>query len=113
VDDRIHAASPNGHRLTDAAQARTVTIAGAEPETRQQDDDPDPGDRDAELVAAARRIVADARNAGARLSQIALAEKLRSEGYKVANNRLRWLAAVSGLEASQDSEPQTRANGAR
>jgi Protein of unknown function (DUF2637) len=113
VEDRPHAASSNGHRLAGAAQARAVTVAGAEPETRQQDDDPDPGDRDAELVAAARRIVADARNDGTRLSQIALAEKLRSEGYKVANNRLRWLAAVSGLEAGQDSEPQTRANGAR
>ena len=30
-----------------------------------------------------------------------LAEKLRSEGHKVANNRLRWLAAVSGLETGQ------------
>ena len=51
----------------------------------------------------------DTRHAGTRLSQIALAEKLRSEGYKVANNRLRWLAAVSGLEAGQDGEPDTRA----
>ena len=93
--------------------ARAVTAAGAEPETSQQEDDPDPGDRDAELVAAARRIVADARHAGTRLSQIALAEKLRSEGYKVANNRLRWLAAVSGLEAGQDGEPDTRASGGR
>jgi hypothetical protein len=113
VDDRTHAASPNGHRLTGAAQARAVTVAGAEPGTSQQEDDPDPGDRDAELIAAARRIVADARNVGTRLSQIALAEKLRSEGYKVANNRLRWLAAVSGLEAGQDGEPETRADGAR
>ena len=113
VEDRMHPASPNEHRLTDTAQARAVTVAGAEPETSQQDDDPDPGDRDVELVAAARRIVADARNTGTRLSQIALAEKLRSEGCKVANNRLRWLAAVSGLETGQDSEPQTRTNGAR
>ena len=66
-----------------------------------------------ELVAAARRIVADTRHAGTRLSQIALAEKLRSEGYKVANNRLRWLAAVSGLEAGQDGEPDARADGGR
>ena len=79
----------------------------------EQEDDPDPGDRDAELVAAARRIVADTRHAGTRLSQIALAEKLRSEGYKVANNRLRWLAAVSGLEAGQDGEPDARADGGR
>ena len=93
--------------------ACAVTAAGAEPETSQQEDDPDPGDRDAELVAAARRIVAGTRHAGTRLSQIALAEKLRSEGHKVANNRLRWLAAVSGLEAGQDGEPDTRASGGR
>ena len=42
-----------------------------------------------------------------------LAEKLRSEGHKVANNRLRWLAAVSGLEAGQDGEPDTSASGGR
>ena len=113
VEDRTHAASPNEHQLSDTAQARGVTIAGADPETSRQDDDPDPGDRDAELVTAATRIVADARHLGTRLSQIALAEELRSEGCKVANNRLRWLAAVSGLEAGQDSEPKTRANGVR
>ena len=88
--------SPGQHRQR--ASRRTIRILG---------------DRDAELVAAARRIVAGTRHAGARLSQIALAEKLRSEGYKVANNRLRWLAAVSGLEAGQDGEPETRASGGR
>ena len=113
VDDRTHAASLNGQRLSEGTPARAVTAAGAEPETSQQDDDPDPGDRDAELVAAARRIVADTRRTGTRLSQIALAEKLRGEGHKVANNRLRWLAAVSGLEAGQDGEPDTRADGGR
>ena len=113
VEDRTHTASLNGHRLDGGTPARAVTATGAEPETSQQEDDPDPGDRDKELVAAARRIVADTRHAGTRLSQIALAEKLRSEGYKVANNRLRWLAAVSGLEAGQDGEPDTRANGGR
>jgi hypothetical protein len=113
VEDRAPSASLKGHRLDAGTSARTVTAAGAEPETSQREDDPDPGDRDTELVAAARRIVADTRHAGTRLSQIALAEKLRSEGYKVANNRLRWLAAVSGLEAGQDGEPGTRANGGR
>ena len=111
VEDRTHAASLNGHRPGGGTPARAVTAAGAEPDTSQQEDDPDPGDRDAELVAAARRIVAGTRHAGTRLSQIALAEKLRSEGYKVANNRLRWLAAVSGLEAGQDGEPDARASG--
>jgi hypothetical protein len=113
VEDRTHTASLNGHRPGGGTSASAVTAARAEPETSQQEDDPDPGDRDAELVAAARRIVADTRHAGTRLSQIALAEKLRSEGYKVANNRLRWLAAVSGLEAGQDGEPDARAGGSR
>jgi hypothetical protein len=113
VQDRAPSASRSGHRLDGCTPARAVTAAGAEPETGQREDDPDPGDRDTELVAAAGRIVADTRHAGTRLSQIALAEKLRSEGYKVANNRLRWLAAVSGLEAGQDGEPGARANGGR
>jgi hypothetical protein len=113
VEDRTHAASLNGHRLGGGTPACTVTAARAAPETSQQEDDPDPGDREAELVTAARRIVAGTRHAGARLSQIALADKLRSEGYKVANNRLRWLAAVSGLEAGQDGEPDARASGSR
>jgi hypothetical protein len=113
VEDRVPSASLNGHGLHGGSSARAVTAAAAEPETSQREDDPDPGDRDTELVAAARRIVADTRHAGTRLSQIALAEKLRSEGYKVANNRLRWLAAVSGLEEGQDGEPSTRANGGR
>jgi Protein of unknown function (DUF2637) len=113
VEDRMPSASLNGHRPDAGTPARAVTAAGAEPETSQWEDDPDPGDRDTDLVAAARRIVAGTRHAGPRLSQIALAEKLRSEGYKVANNRLRWLAAVSGLDAGQDGEPGTRANGGR
>ncbi len=60
-----------------------------------------PGDadgRDAQLVAAATRIVAAALQAGDHLSQAALASRLRREGYTVANGRLRWLAAASGLE---------------
>ena len=113
VEARVPSASLNGHGPDAGTPARAVTAAGAEPETSQREDDPDPGDRDTELIAAARRIVTDTRHAGTRLSQIALAEKLRSEGYKVANNRLRWLAAVSGLEAGQDGEPGTRANGGR
>jgi hypothetical protein len=109
--NRTDTASLNGHHL-DGCTPPAVMAAAAEPETSRQDD-LDPGDRETELVAAARRIVADTRQAGTRLSQIALAEKLRSEGHKVANNRLRWLAAVSGLEAGQEDEPDTRANGGR
>jgi len=113
VEDRAPSASRSGHLLDGGTPTRAVTAAGAGPEASRQEDDPDPGDRDAELVAAARRIVAGVRHADTRLSQIALAEKLRSEGYKVANNRLRWLAALSGLEAGQDGEPGPRANGGR
>ena len=113
ADDRAPSAGRSGPRPGGGLPDRTATVAEAAAAAGQQDDDPDPGDRDAELVAAARRIVAGTRHAGTRLSQIALAEKLRSEGHKVANNRLRWLAAVSGLEAGQNGEPGTRANGSR
>ena len=113
VEARVPSASLNGHGPDAGTPARAVTATGAGPESSQREDDPEPGGRDTKLVAAARRIVADTMHAGARLSQVALAEKLRSEGYKVANNRLRWLAAVSGLEAGQDGEPDTRANGGR
>jgi len=73
---------------------------------------PDPGSRDAELVAAAARIVASAQHESGRLSQTALAAKLRSEGYTVANYRLRWLAAASGLDVGDAMPPEGR-NGAR
>ena len=111
VPGSAQAASLNGHRPGDepavgqrpepvrGAPAAAVITAAPGPETSHPDDDPDGGEE--ELVAAARRLVADARQAGARISQIALAEKLRSEGYKVANNRLRWLAAVSGMESGR------------
>jgi hypothetical protein len=53
--------------------------------------------RDRELIEAARRIAAEASRDGSRLSQAALAEKLRSEGWTIANDRLSWLAATIGL----------------
>ena len=60
------------------------------------------GAGDGALADAAARIVAGARQQGARLSQAGLAGQLRAQGYSVANHRLRWLAAASGL--SQDRE---------
>ena len=60
---------------------------------------------DAQLVAAATRIVAAAMQDGDRLSQAALAGQLRREGYTVANGRLRWLASASGLEPGPATEP--------
>jgi len=58
VEDRAHAVSLNGHRPGGGTSARSVTVAGATPAAGQQEDEPDPGDRDAELVAAARRTEA-------------------------------------------------------
>jgi hypothetical protein len=55
-------------------------------------------DEDSSLVDVAARIVAEARIAGGHLSQAALARQLRADGYRIANDRLRWLASVSGLE---------------
>jgi len=81
ADDRAPSAGRSGPRPGGGLPDRTATVAEAAAAAGQQDDDPDPGDRDAELVAAARRIVAGTSHAGTRLSQIALAEKLRSEGH--------------------------------
>ena len=63
---------------------------------------------DAQLITAATRIVADAAQDGTRLSQIALAEKLRGQGYSISNHRLRWLSAVSGLESRHGRPPGQR-----
>jgi hypothetical protein len=50
------------------------------------------------LIDAAARIVAETRVAGDGLSQAELARRLRAGGYSIANGRLRWLSAVSGLQ---------------
>jgi Protein of unknown function (DUF2637) len=71
----------------------------------------DAGARDARLVAAAIRIVAAAARDGGRLSQVSLAERLRREGYTVANSRLRWLSAVSGLQPRHAAGPDPQPPG--
>jgi hypothetical protein len=53
------------------------------------------------LIKAAREIVGQARQQGVRLSQTALAGQLRARGFTIANERLRWLAARSGLDADE------------
>jgi hypothetical protein len=50
---------------------------------------------DPRLVAAAARIVAEARQDGHRLSQKALGDKLRRDGHRVANHSLNALAAAA------------------
>lgn len=53
--------------------------------------------RDEQLVEAARKIAADAAADGSRLSQAALARRLRGQGWPIGNDRLSWLAATIGL----------------
>jgi hypothetical protein len=90
-----------------------VSQVNDRPANGQLHDVHDGGDRDARLVAAAARIVAGAARDGSRLSQAALAERLRREGYTVANNRLHWLSSVSGLEPRHAAEPDAQPRGDR
>jgi hypothetical protein len=57
-----------------------------------------PAGRDVLLVEAARQIAVEASLKGSRLSQAALAERLRAQGQTIANDRLSWLAATIGLD---------------
>ena len=54
---------------------------------------------DERLIEAAKRIAAEAAGNGTRLSQAALAERLRGEGRAIANDRLSCLAAAIGLSS--------------
>jgi hypothetical protein len=58
---------------------------------------PCPPGLDQALVHAARGIVAGAAASGTRLTQVALAERLRGEGWTIANDRLSLLAATVEL----------------
>jgi len=89
-----------------AAQQRTSAgQVNGRPANSQPQGVHDLGARDAQLVVAAIRIVAAAARDGGRLSQVSLAERLRREGYTVANSRLRWLSTVSGLQPRHAAEP--------
>jgi hypothetical protein len=59
---------------------------------------------DTQLITAAARILAEARRRGDRLSQAALADQLRSQGYSIANERLRWLLAEAS-NLTPDNQP--------
>jgi hypothetical protein len=109
-----HPAAQDGTADTNAAQRRTPTsqISG-HPATSQPHDGPDTGARDAQLVAAAIRIVAAAARDGGRLSQVSLADRLRREGYTVANSRLRWLSTVSGLQPRHAAGPDPQPPGSQ
>jgi len=75
--------------------------AAASPVPRSQSHPRGPAGGDGPVIDVAGRIVADARRGGVRLSQAGLARQLRAEGYSIANDRLRWLATVSGLEPDE------------
>jgi hypothetical protein len=53
-----------------------------------------PDEPDRVLIDAAAEILQDAARQGIRLSQVALAKKLRERGHRVANERLRGLVAT-------------------
>jgi hypothetical protein len=74
-----------------AAVANLITPPGIPPA--------EDGYHDRHIVAAAIRIIAEAAHDGSKLSQAALAEKLRGQGYSIANDRLRWLSAAAGLNS--------------
>jgi hypothetical protein len=109
-----HLTARDGPADTNAAQQRRpASQIDGHPAGSQPRDVRDAGARDAELVAAAVRIVAAAARDGGRLSQAVLAERLRREGYAVANSRLRWLAAVSGLQPRHAAGPDPQPPGGR
>ncbi|HEV2377456.1 MAG TPA: DUF2637 domain-containing protein [Streptosporangiaceae bacterium] len=57
------------------------------------------------LIEAATRAVDEARSRGDRLTQAALARQLRAQGFHIANDRLHWLATVSGLDPAREPRP--------
>jgi hypothetical protein len=100
------------YHTPDAAQAAIASLItsppAATPRPANQVNGHQPNgvhDADAQLVAAATRIVTVTTCDGSRLSQAALADRLRGEGYTIANNRLRWLSAVSGLQPRHAADP--------
>jgi hypothetical protein len=78
-------------------EPRTALIEHPEPEEDASSPENETTAADDQLVEAARRIAADAELHGVRLTQTALADRLRQEGWKIANNRLSWLAATISL----------------
>ena len=80
----------------------TAGPAGDSPRPRQEGT---LNERDAKLIDAAVTIVRDADIRGIRLSQTALARRLRALGMSIPNQRLRWLAATAKARARATPEP--------
>jgi hypothetical protein len=62
-------------------------------------------ERDMKLVEAAAAILREADERGIRLSQMALARRLRALGMSIPNQRLRWLAMAARAEVCSDTKP--------
>jgi hypothetical protein len=59
-----------------------------------------PNDRDRLLITTATEILRDASRQGTRLTQAALARRLRAQGHAIANDRLRWL--ITQIDGQDD-----------
>lgn len=92
---RRQAASRNG-------ADRAISAAGTSMNGHSSRHQPQSTDR--LLVDAASEVVTQARQQGIRLSQSALARELRAQGLSIANGRLHWLAATSGLNHDLDQQ---------
>lgn len=94
---------PAGRAFTDGLPSRAPPGSGSPPLasalTSPHRNGRPSGHGDCALIEAATRIVTQAQANGEHLSQVGLAQRLRAQGYRIANERLRWLAAVSGLES--------------
>jgi hypothetical protein len=97
-------AAPTGWTGADGL-ARRASPGSGHPAPRPQRRLREQESRDGPLIEVAAGLVAQARLRGDGLSQAALARQLRAEGYRIANDRLRWLAAASGLD---DDRARTR-----
>jgi hypothetical protein len=58
--------------------------------------------RDAELIAAGIRIREEAERDGVLLTRRAFADKVREQGYTIANGRLSWLRSACGFPSPDD-----------
>jgi hypothetical protein len=81
--------APLAERITMRLQLAGAAIPGGTPQPQDDTDD--------QLIQAAQAIVSEAEQRGVRLSQMDLAARLRAQGHRIANERLRWLATTIGL----------------
>lgn len=96
---RAGAPIPEDPRRSPAASTSTpADIPTARKAPKAPPSHPNPKDR--ELVNAAREIAQELQADGSRLSQVALADRLRQQGFGIANDRLRWL--IGQVDAAPD-----------